>query len=87
MLCAKEMTTRRHRGDGIKTQLILREIYRLQDLHHILQYLDIEDQLFKARRQPAFQPASRMVDQVAAAHDRTPCRHSGFIGRLEVDCV
>lgn len=60
------MPAGRYRFDGVETEIVLGEGHGLQEAHHVLQDLHVEDELLIRRRQPAFEPPGGVIDEVGA---------------------
>ena len=73
--------------DRLKTERILGQIERRQELGDHLQQVDVEDHLLIRAGQPALHPARAVQHEIAAAHDRSPEREDTFIGSLRVHRV
>ena len=59
MLGAEEVAAGRHRLDRLEAEVVLVERHRAQELHHVLQDLDVENELLEGGRQPpSSQPAA-----------------------------
>src|SRR6185503_13624731 len=72
-------------GDRIQAELVVVDLWRLQDARHLLEQLGVEDQLLERGGQPAFEPAGTLVEQAGTAEDRAPDRHLALVRRLRVD--
>jgi len=84
---AEEVAAGRDLADRIQAQRRLVDLDGAQELGHHLEHLDVEDEFFEGRAEPAFQPTGPVQDDVGVAHDRAPERHLGLVGRLGVDQV
>ena len=69
---AEEMPTHPGLGDGLQRQGLVGDGDRREiGLHHA-QHLGVQDQLFKARGQPAMHPARAVDHQMRPAHQAAP---------------
>src|SRR5918993_4803219 len=79
---AEEMPAGPDLADGVQRQGVLVDRQRLEEARHHLQRVDVDHQLLERGAQAPLEPAGRVLDQVAAAHDHGPEREHGFVHRL-----
>src|SRR5437773_4797430 len=64
----EEMTARPYFANGLDAERILIGGERLEELHHHLDEITVEDEFLEAGDQAPFQPARTMHDEIAPAH-------------------
>src|SRR6185312_7642259 len=79
MRLAEEVAASLDAANRFETELGLIDLYRLEELHHELQHLDVEDQLLERGGESPFLPAGRVIDEVRVAENGPPQRHLGLI--------
>ena len=87
VIAAKKVAAGTYFFHGIQTHFGEVHLDRFQHAAHVLQRFAVDDKLFKGGDQATFQPAGRVVYEVAVPKYGAPQRHLRFVGCLRVHGV